>query len=148
MIPGGTRVAVIAGIMSTPTWTPGADISTFPAISEYRCAFQVYFYDMITRREIMIPASGAMYGGRGAYATSNGAYVDQTLTSVEVVAVIEGKQRIMRITAESFPGRKVCVKVWGPDSSSYTVLASGDNTFVKVGTPRIGAEWIAAYKAA
>lgn len=53
-----------------------------------------------------------------------GSYVDGRKGTVAQVEVRRGKQRYM-ITADTFPGKQVTVKMWAPKASEYRKLVPG-----------------------
>lgn len=135
--------------MTTPTWTPSADLSTFAVPRGYQQGrFRVYFYDLLTRKEITdCPLNGMAWDGTGGMVSHEGRFVDGTTTHVTGAAWIAGAWRVVKATCESFEGRKVCVKVWHPEhGTDWRVLATGDGSFVKGKPARVGREWIESFK--
>lgn len=137
--------------MPATAWTPATDSSTLPRASTANGDFgphRAYFYDLETREEMTDhPLNGMMWGSSGPMISVAGAYVDATILSVSGTAYLDGVARCVRVTAESFPGRKVAVKTWhGEGKPSWRVLARGDDSKVEGKKPRIGREWIAAFK--
>lgn len=143
--------------MSTQTaaWTPSTLASSLPRADRYDVMGpqRVYFYDLDTRAEIESPLSGLHWTGSGPMVSHEGRYVDGTATVVTGAAFIDGVWRQVRVTADSFPGRRVCAKIWyGAEAPSemkpeWRILAHGDGSAVKGKQPRVGKEWVRAFKA-
>ena len=141
---------------ATPAaWTPSTDSRTLPRAERCELAGpqRVYFYDLDTRAELAHPLAGMRWTGGGPMVSHEGAYVDGTVTAVSGAAFIDGVWRRVRVTPESFPGRKIAAKIWyGPEAPAelkpeWRVLARGDDSRVLGQRPRIGREWIALFTA-
>lgn len=134
------------------TWTPDTNAAALPRADrhELRGSSRVYFFDLDTRAEITEhPLSGLVWCSSGAMVTHKGRYVDNTMCSVGGAAYIDGVARRVRVTADSFPGRRVVAKVWRPGEvgdTEWRVLAKGDDSEVKGKQPRVGREWIEMFK--
>ena len=136
-------------------WTPSAPASSFARAERCEIAGpqRVYFYDLDTRAEIESPIAGLHYTGGGPMVSHEGRYVDGTILNVTGAAFIEGVWRTVRVTADSFPGRKVCAKIWyGAEAPNemkpeWRILAHGDGSAVKGKPARVGQEWVRAFKA-
>jgi hypothetical protein len=118
-------------------------------------SMRVYFYDLETRAELTDhPLAAMCYCGGGPMVSHEGAYVDGTTTGVDGAAFIDGAYRRVRVTADSFPGRKVCAKIWygpghqaAPRGFEWRLLARGDESPVLGKRPRVGRVWVERFKA-
>lgn len=144
--------------MSTQTaaaWTPSTIASSLPRAERCEVAGpqRVYFYDLSSRAEIESPLAGMHWTGSGPMVSHEGRYVDGTTLNVTGAAFIEGVWRTVRVTADSFPERKVCAKIWygteapGEMKPEWRILAHGDGSQVCGKQPRVGKEWVRAFKA-
>lgn len=134
------------------TWTPAVDPTTLARATRHDMGSQrVYFYDLDTREEIKDhPLAGMFWTGSGPMVSHEGRYVDGTALVVAGAAYLDGTARRVEVTAESFPGRRVCAKVWYATSDvrpEWRILARGDGSRVLGRQPRVGAEWVAQFKA-
>ena len=86
--------------------------------------FRMYAYDITTREEI------AAYGwnGSGECGIRDGVRYMDTIMSADVFDFKTRKN--VRITAESFPGRRVALKWWSPDApAEWRVLVGAADGF-------------------
>ncbi len=80
-----------------------------------KTALRVYVYDLSTRKEIDM--GGALgWAGSSEYGVRNGVRFEGTALDVQVVDF--ATKTLKTLTAESFPGRSVCFKVWAPNEGT------------------------------
>lgn len=134
---------------ANPVWTPDTDPASLPRADRYDLGpSRVYFFDLDTRKELADhPLNGMCWTSSGAMVAYLGQYVDGTAGMVGGAAYLDGKPRRVRVTAASFPGRRVVAKVWcGADDVEWRLLAEGDGSEVKTRERFDGKQWAAMYK--
>lgn len=78
-------------------------------------ALRVYLYDLDTRSEIDM--GGALgWAGSSEFGIRNGVRFEGTALDVQVVDF--RARKVVTLTAESFPGRRVAFKVWAPSEGT------------------------------
>jgi len=137
--------------------TPETDLTKLPAWKwGHLPKSRIYFYDVDTRQELTNhPANGMTCMASHGMVTFEGRFCDKTIRGVEGTAWINGKHTEISVGPETFPGRKIAVKIWDPIdiddglTPAWHALANGDGSKVSAADAknRRGPDWVAGWKA-